>query len=74
MPDVAFIATLRIDDLSTLADVAADIQDDLEEKGYDVKSVAPCARPALTQGGINPLPNVPTTNQQTTQQQNEPII
>ena len=71
--NVAFIVNIDLDDLSSLADVAADIQDDLEEKGYEVKSVAPWARPALTQGGTAPLlPNVPTQQQQTNE--NEPIL
>jgi len=59
---VAFIAQINLDDLSNLPDVAREIQEDLTNAGFDVKSVEAWQRPSLLQG-------VP----QTTQQQNENI-
>lgn len=73
MPDVAFILKLKLDDLSSIADVAGDIEEDLIEKGYDVDSVTPWARPSLPPSGGVAFPNVPT-NQQTNQQNQEPIL
>jgi hypothetical protein len=56
---VTFLVALQLDDVSTIADVAADIQDDLEQTGHTVESVKPWARPTLQAGG-NPLTQLPT--------------
>jgi len=45
--DVAFILHVNVQDVSTLADEAADIQDDLTSAGHDVVSVTPWTRPTL---------------------------
>lgn len=43
---VTFLVALNLDDLSTLSDVALDLQDDLEKAGHTVESVKPWARPS----------------------------
>ena len=58
--NVAFIATVNLDDLSDLAGVAQEINDDLAQSGFEVISVAAWARPALAQVA----PTVPTTQTQ----------
>jgi hypothetical protein len=66
--NVTFLVTINLDDLSDLPGVAAEIQDDIENSGFEVLSVAPWARPALTQQGIMPpSPTVPITTQQPNQ-------
>lgn len=51
---VTFLVSINLDDLSTIADVAADIQDDLISAGHDVEEVKPWQRPTLT--GAQPIP------------------
>ena len=53
---VAFIATVNLDDLSDLAGVSDEIADSLTQSGFEVVSVHAWARPALA-------PAVPTTTQ-----------
>lgn len=45
--NAAFIVKLDVGDVSTLADTAADIEDDLAAKGYLVISVMPWRRRGL---------------------------
>lgn len=54
---VTFLVALALDDLSTLSDVALDLQDDLERAGHSVESVKPWARP--TAQIANPFTNLP---------------
>jgi hypothetical protein len=63
---VAFIATINLDDLSDLAGLAEEIEQTLGEAGFEVKSVAPWARPSLVQTGALPM----SQNQQQTTNQN----
>jgi hypothetical protein len=56
---VTFLVALDLDDLSTLTDVALDLQDDLEQAGHSVESVKPWARPTTTQA-ISPFMTLPT--------------
>jgi hypothetical protein len=67
--NVAFIVTINLDDLSDLPGLAEEIQQTLDEAGFETKSVAPWARPALQQQGIVPM----SQNQQQTTNQN-PIL
>jgi hypothetical protein len=69
--DVAFITTLVLDDLSDLPGLALDLQDALEQSGFEVKSVTPWARPALQQQGVLPMSQNQTTQQTTNQ---EPVL
>jgi len=62
--NVTFLATVNLDDLSSLADVAVEISDDLMEGGFDVVSVEPWARPSITPTPIVPI-NQTQPNQQT---------
>jgi hypothetical protein len=61
--NVTFIVTINLDDTSDLPGTAAEIEDDLNNSGFEVTMVHAWARPSLTLAG--PLPNVPTTTQQT---------
>jgi hypothetical protein len=69
---VTFLVAINLDDLTSLPDVALDLQDDLESAGHDVVSVNPWARPTQ-QPAQNPLaalpsliePQQPTTERQT---------
>lgn len=67
--NVAFIAELNLDDLSDLAGTASEIEQDLNNAGFEVISVTPWKRPSLLQPG---QPSVPTTTQTTNQI--EPIV
>jgi hypothetical protein len=67
--NVTFLVDINLDDLSSLADTASDIEQDLSNAGYEVNGVKPWQRPSLLQPG---QPAVPTTNQTT--QPIEPII
>ena len=53
---VTFLIAINLDDLSDLPGVAQEINDDLNQSGFEVLSVAPWARPALQ-------PIVPTQTQ-----------
>jgi hypothetical protein len=55
---VTFLVALDLDDLTTLTDVALDIQDDLERAGFNVESVKPWARPT-TQSSTSPFAAIP---------------
>jgi hypothetical protein len=68
--NVTFLANINLDDLSSLADTARDIEEDLSNAGYEVISVAPWQRPSLQLPGETA---VPTTTNQTTQTI-EPIV
>lgn len=62
MPEVTYLVKLNIPELSQIADIAGDIEEDLTSSGHDVVSVAPWARPSALP--TNPLtlpivPNVP---------------
>jgi hypothetical protein len=65
MPDVAFITTLKLDDLSDLPGIAQEISDDLQQGGFDVVTVVPWQRPSLQQPAVGGLanPTVPTQTQ-----------
>lgn len=52
---VTFLVALDLDDISTLSDVALDLQDDLEQAGHSVESVKPWARPTA-----EPIPSIPS--------------
>lgn len=54
---VTFLVALNLDDLSSIADIASDIDDDLTSAGHTVESVKPWARPTLA--GQNPLQQLP---------------
>lgn len=54
---VTFLVKLDVQDLTTLADESAHVQDALESAGFQVEGVQPWARPTL-QGG-NPLQQLP---------------
>jgi hypothetical protein len=64
--NVAFIVQLNLDDLSNLPDVSREIQEDLNNAGFEVTKVAPWQRPSIKLGGtdlFNPgQPTTPTTN------------
>lgn len=62
--NVAFIVTIRLDELGDLQGIALEINDAVENTGFEVLSVEPWARPTLAQGA-SPLQAVPTTQQQT---------
>lgn len=49
--NVAFIVQIDLDDLSSLADTAREIGQDLTDAGFDVKKVAPWQRPSIQLGG-----------------------
>lgn len=74
---VTFLVAIKLNDLSTLSDTAADIEDDLNEAGYEVDSVKPWARPATGTPPVNPLAALPsmlpTPTENQTQTQN-PIL
>jgi hypothetical protein len=72
--NVAFIAQINLDDLSSLADVAREIEEDLSNAGFEVVSVTPWQRPSLQQGGTPLFGASAPTTQQTTQQPIEPIV
>lgn len=55
---VTFLVAVTIEDLSSITEVALDIEDDLVSAGYSVESVKPWARPALQQ--VNPLSVLPS--------------
>jgi hypothetical protein len=61
--NVTFLVSINLDDLSSLPDIASEIEADLSESGFEVISVAPWARPALQQQGVLPMSQ---TTQQTT--------
>lgn len=65
--EVTYLVAVNIEDVSTIADQAADIQDDLESAGHDVVSVKPWARP--TQQTASPIvaPSLIQPQQTTTQ-------
>jgi predicted CoA-binding protein len=67
--NVAFITEVNLDDLSDLAGTASEIEQDLNNAGFEVISVKPWARPSLKLPGEA---SVPTTNQTTNQI--EPIL
>lgn len=56
---VTFLVTINLDDISTLSEVALDLQDDLEQAGHSVESVKPWARPtAQVANPLSALPNL----------------
>jgi hypothetical protein len=56
---VTFLVALDLSDISTLAETALDIQDDLEQAGHSVESVKPWARPtAQVASPFAALPNL----------------
>jgi hypothetical protein len=64
--NVAFIVQINLDDLSDLPGQAMEIQQDLQDAGFDVKTVSPWQRPSLGLGNtgnlFSPEPTTPTTN------------
>jgi hypothetical protein len=70
--NVAFIVQINLDDLSNLPDVSREIQDDLNNAGFEVTKVAPWQRPSLKLGGSNLF--TPTPEQPTTEQNINPIV
>jgi hypothetical protein len=67
--NVAFIVQINLDDLSNLPDVSREIQDDLNNAGFEVTKVAPWQRPSLNLGGT-PLFSPEQTTQTTNQNEN----
>jgi hypothetical protein len=65
---VTFLVAVVLQDLSSIADVAADIEEDLTSAGHEVESVKPWARPTLTPNA-NPLSQLPPLIEPNTQQQ-----
>lgn len=63
--EVTFLVRINLDDLSSLSDIADEISGDLSDSGFEVKFVAPWARPSLQQQGVLPMSQT-TTQQQTT--------
>ena len=68
--NVAFIVEINLDDLSDLAGTASEIEQDLNNSGFEIISVKPWKGPSLELPG---QPIVPQTTQQTTQPI-EPIL
>jgi hypothetical protein len=63
--NVAFIVQINLDDLSDLPGQAMEIQQDLQDAGFDVKAVAPWQRPSLglgNTGGLFSPEQTQTTN------------
>lgn len=58
--NVAFICQINLDDLSDLPGTSAEIEQAINNAGFDVVSVKPWQRPSLLQPG---QPSVPTTTQ-----------
>lgn len=57
---VTFLVALDLSDISTLTEIALDIQEDLEQAGHSVESVRPWARPSAQPRTIsNPLTALP---------------
>jgi hypothetical protein len=68
--NVTFIVTINLDDTSDLPGTAAEIEDDLNNSGFEVTAVHAWARPSLA---VAP-PTVPTTTQQQPTQEQQQII
>jgi hypothetical protein len=66
---VTFLVAVNLSDLTTLADVAADIEDDLASAGHDVVSVKPWTRPTAQTPAANPFASLPSLIEPTTQTQ-----
>jgi hypothetical protein len=61
--NVAFIVQINLDDLSDLPGTSREIQEDLNNAGFEVVQVKPWQRPSLELGGTNlfsPEPTQPT--------------
>jgi hypothetical protein len=56
---VTFLVAVTLQDLSSIADVAADIEEDLVSAGHEVESVKPWARPTIQSAGGNPFAALP---------------
>jgi hypothetical protein len=65
---VTFLVAVVLQDLSSIADVAGDIEEDLTSAGHEVESVKPWARPTIQASG-GPFAALPPLLEPNTQQQ-----
>jgi hypothetical protein len=68
--NVAFIVQINLDDLSNLPDVSREIQEDLNNAGFEVVQVKPWQRPSLQVGGTPLFSSEQTQPQQPTNLEN----
>lgn len=62
--NVTFLVALNLDDVSSLADISNEINDDLSNSGFEVVSVQPWARPSVTTVPITTTQPINTNIQQ----------